>query len=320
MAEWELVHLRPFIPEAWFTKPEESSVWFRIYRAYGLREEGMAATIILLRSPEVVAILFPGSIGYQGFDEPEVTRDAEAGVESWKFNVTTKQTGPGVVAVLMTPYETDGAPEDEAGARERLSVAAGLIASFEPWTLLLEVLFEGPLHVEGDKWSMVAPTITNLDAFGRPRLDRPYRKLMETATQAMEGLALDDRARVRLALRWHDMAVRESNKVDAFLKHWISIETLAMPDDTNIRPVVEALAQHYGLSYEEAKARFQVGRICGRRGNIVHAGDMRPVSLRLLDYMNALFIDLLRHRLGIEAAHRAGRLLEQAEFNLAEYL
>ena len=54
--------------------------------------------------------------------------------------------------------------------------------------------------------------------------------------------------------------------------------------------------------------------------NIVHNGDMRPVDFRLLDYLTALFIDPVRHKLGVDTAHRAGRMLDQPGFELQAYL
>lgn len=40
------------------------------------------------------------------------------------------------------------------------------------------------------------------------------------------------------------------------------------------------------------------------------------MDFRLLDYLAALFIDLVRHKLGVEPAHRAGRMLDQPGFEL----
>src|SRR5437773_122670 len=76
--------------------------------------------------------------------------------------------------------ETDGRQSDDAGARERLAVASGMIVAFEPWTLLLEIVFETTLHLDGGKVSIVSPAFTNLSSFGQPRIDGPYLQLIAT--------------------------------------------------------------------------------------------------------------------------------------------
>ena len=83
--------------------------------------------------------------------------------------------------------------------------------------MLLEVAFETPLNLQPGSSTLLSPNFEDLDYFGRPRLDGPYRQMISAAATALSALPPDERGRVRLALRWHNMAVRESG-VDAFLK------------------------------------------------------------------------------------------------------
>jgi hypothetical protein len=87
-----------------------------------------------------------------------------------------------------------------------------------------------------------------------------------------------------------------------------------MPDTTNIRPLEDLLAAHYGISHSEAREKFKIGQLFGMRGGIVHEGDLTSPDLRLLVYVQSLFTDALRATLGVAPAHRAGRLLERDDF------
>lgn len=60
--------------------------------------------------------------------------------------------------------------------------------------------------------------------------------------------------------------------VDAFLKYWIAIEIIAMPDSSNIKHLIEILADIYEIRKEDAKKNFGVGKIFGFRSKIVHHG------------------------------------------------
>src|SRR5216684_338281 len=56
--------------------------------------------------------------------------------------------------------------------------------------------------------------------------------------------------RVLLSLRWFEQALFDHG-IDAFLKYWIAVETVGMPDTSNIRPLIESLAVAYGESNDD---------------------------------------------------------------------
>jgi hypothetical protein len=133
---------------------------------------------------------------------------------------------------------------------------------------------------------------------------------------AIEQLAQADRDRVRLSLRWHRAATYDDG-VDALLKEWIALETLAMPD-TDIRPLVGIIAGVYGLEPREASERFAIGRIYGLRSHIVHAGRVGPVPARLLDHMANLYSDALCAILDVPSPHRAAETADDARMLIAQ--
>ncbi|MFH1114783.1 MAG: hypothetical protein V1792_12780 [Pseudomonadota bacterium] len=98
--------------------------------------------------------------------------------------------------------------------------------------------------------------------------------------------------------------------VDSFVKYWISLETLAMKDTTKVRPINEILAKCYDLTVKAATNRFHVGRLYGVRGDIVHKGVSKGIDLTLKKYLEAIYLDVLFHKLGLPCEHRAGSLLE----------
>ncbi len=81
--------------------------------------------------------------------------------------------------------------------------------------------------------------------------------------------------------------------MDAVLKHWVALETLVMPNTTDLRPVNEVLKRVYGKPMAEIQATFGVGRVFGLRAQIVHHGAIVPIDERLLRYLEALYADLL---------------------------
>lgn len=288
------------VPDEWLS----GRVLIRAYQVLGLPRSALAHRVETLKLGDVTAVLFQGSINYQHLESAGVE---QTGDHRYGFKmVGGRRDSPfGDHFALATPED------DEKLSRERLSSAAGFLAAFGGRALLHEMLLE--VSVTESSESFLSPEFVAPLIGGVPRVDSPYLRFIEDSSVRLDALNEQTRNRVRLALRWFDMAVRDEG-VDAFLKHWLALETLAMPDTTNIRPLEELLASHYGIGYADARERFNVRRLFGMRSDIVHNGDLRHPDVRLLVYVQALFMDALRATLGVAPAYRAARLLESDDF------
>ena len=125
---------------------------------------------------------------------------------------------------------------------------------------------------------------------------------------------------MQLSLRWFELALYSKGDVDGFLRYWFAIETLGMPNATDIRPLNESLARTYGISFEDARKRFSIGRLFGMRSRIVHNGQIIPIHQNLSKYVEAPYVDILYEHLGLTSEQRAAGVLNTAGFNLKQYL
>lgn len=119
-----------------------------------------------------------------------------------------------------------------------------------------------------------------------------------------------ERLRFGLASRWYQAATCEPIGPFAFTQFWFALETLAMPDETNIRPLRELVARLTGEA--QAEWRTFLGRLNGIRGDIVH-GATDEVSSEALDAVSSLAelvlsdflqVGLDRQVAGLRAARR----------------
>ena len=106
----------------------------------------------------------------------------------------------------------------------------------------------------------------------------------------------------------------------SFLKCWIAIETLAMPDITNVVPINEILAKIYSITITDAAKQFFVGRIHGLRSDIVHDGIMIPINPGVTDYLQAMYFDLLSHIAEIKSERRLESALKNESFRIETYI
>ena len=209
-------------------------------------------------------------------------------------------------------FVTRLASNDEQGlsqAHMRIHEAVGLLSAVESmllaWTHLEDYRFsfaDGMLHalavsVFDPTWAIEAS------------LDSDARSRWQLGASALTSSP--ERERIALSLRWYDEAKREGG-VDAFLKFWFALETLAMPDDTDIRPIREDLRAIYEESAADVEPRFGIGRLFGLRSRIVHHGLRAEISPALLVYMNGVYVDLLAKKLGFTSSRSAGQALEEA--------
>lgn len=135
---------------------------------------------------------------------------------------------------------------------------------------------------------------------------------------AIESQDQQVREKVRLSLNWYERGL-EASGIDALLSYWIAIEVLAMPG-SDVRPVNQELANIYGIAYQDATARFGVGRIQGFRSNIVHSGWRPNVSRALLNYMASVYIDILYSKLCLNSRRLADSILADSSFDLKTQL
>ena len=126
----------------------------------------------------------------------------------------------------------------------------------------------------------------------------------------LAALAAGRRERIELALRWF----YESNRryaVDALLSAWIAIEAVAMDGDGHIQPLKDLLAAAYGTTSGDVAARLHLGRLSSIRAGIVHRGSRHSLAPLLVDYVQALFVDVLDVALNRPCRMLAGARSEQ---------
>jgi hypothetical protein len=193
-------------------------------------------------------------------------------------------------------------------ARSQIHRTVGLLSAVAGKLLVYE-------HIEDYRVSfttgMLSPTPTLA-------VDTTWWETIDTSEEARERWRLSASAmlsspyrnQIELSLRWYDEAKRERG-VDAFLKLWFALETLAMPDTTNVSPMRATLREIYPDS-ADVEREFSVGRVFGLRSKIVHHGVRVDLSTRLLSYIAGLYIDLLVAALGFASPGRARKALTEA--------
>lgn len=287
-------------------RQQEGSALMSAYRMVGVSRQALSPAIgIALGDVALVLgwVALPALAIQQSFEPRD---DGQIQVSVRTRDDEQHPEAPTASFISLADWSLEGL----SAARDRIHAAVGLIGAVEGLPLVVE-------HVEDY------------------RLELPAGQLQPTAVRILQGLWLSEggsveadaqrrwalaadaisshpaRERVELSLRWLDDAKR-SEAVDAFLKLWFAIETLSMPDTTNIKPARDALAGIYGLSNVQAGETFRLGRVYDLRSKIVHDGQRVSIPNNLLGFLAGVYVDLLASELGFASSFRARTALDRA--------
>jgi hypothetical protein len=260
------------IPLSWFSQPAKSSIWIRGYWARPVPAKHISAERVEFPFSRGVGVLAQGSLKYLFVERPDI-EPTETGDARFR---TPKRYGwvespLGTHMILIVPHDVDGTEGNEALTEASLDELEGLLVAYSGHALVYRRLFDNILHLGTGEITVYFGTVDNPAWYDPPQLAEPDLTTLRAVDRARLSAIPALRYRVDLSLRWLAYAARDRD-VDAFLKYWIAIETLAMPDGTNVRPANELLAHAYGLSLPEVVGRFCLGRIQGVRSAIVHHG------------------------------------------------
>lgn len=221
----------------------------------------------------------------------------------------------GAWILIAQPYVIDGQQVDEAVVRNRASQFIGIYGAVNGRNMVYEKVFEGSVEMGGGNIETVSPVVENPHASPRPDFSMKKLDQIRHAVTRIESKSIGERQRIELALHWHEKAL-QSMGLDGFVNHWVALETIGMPNTTNIRPLNESLARAYDVPIDKAVSRFGVGKIYGLRSRILHGGENLPIHQDLTAYMEGLFSDVLFEKLEMPSDKHAGLLLERENFDI----
>ena len=307
------------VPSSWFRETEGSSIWVTGYRVLRVPQESFARGPRVIDLGEVRAVILFGTITCLDSREAKIEIITE---NQWRLDASAihgHETPEGAYLLLLAPFDVDGTSGNEAITRQKIGVAAGLFAAFNGRNMVYERLIDNVLSMTGDEATVMTPVWENPFSFVAPDVSDTRLDVISSAYRIIASLPQSDQNRVFLSLRWFESALYERG-VDSCLKYWIALETLGMLDTTNVHPLNEILSHAYNLSCKEARDRFKLGRLHGLRSRIVHGGQIIPIHAQLLEYIEALYVDILFEHLGLSCERRAEEAMNKPGFALDAYL
>jgi Apea-like HEPN len=302
-----------YAPDAWFSDRTNGSVMIRGYLALQATapesSEGLAVWSGHFERSELQVSWMRGSI-----EVPPPVSFHYVGGQNVVVHQPSEpvQLPAGVYVVMMVPVRSpyrnvDG--ETERTALARLDMAAGIVAAFVSPNAIYQKVFEFLAEAGGPGAQVMSSPVRRPGA--SVSLDNDSFRAM---SEALNGIAKGGGAlpaRAAASLRWYAEAQAERSRPEAFVKFWIALEALAFGGNGSPRPLIELLAKSYGQDARWVRDTFSINQLAQLRNDIVHSGQRPMLHGNLLTFVEAVYIDALRARLGLPNERRAETALPE---------
>lgn len=315
------------MPKAWLEEARVISVWVSAYRAFLIPRDDLASQPpIEIDLGDARAVLLWGTLRY--IHPPKARLQALPGIAGEplikaEMNVQQVQSPEGPHLILLLPYGRPDTPGDEPLTRDRVATLLGLlVAQFGP-NIAFDHLYDQALDLASGQGSTFGVPWQHPGSFPPPDLSMGRRDVVVNAYEALRARSEPEARQINLSLRWFQAALSKPTSdanlgVDVYLSCWIAIETLVLRSTTNIGPIKDAFAAAYRCAKTLVDERYRVGKLYGLRNKIAHGGAIIPVPSFLLDYIAAVYVDLLFYVLTQSAERRAEEVLSEQGAEISE--
>jgi hypothetical protein len=305
--------LTDWIPVKW----SNQMIWLSAYRVHGFREPPelfrMGHQVIDLEKLQVRVIIHlcnfnftPRPVGFQ-------FRPFGRGFQADDSKELKPLTSTGLHIFFIAPVLGDREPGNPRHELGNVGTAVSLVAALCGRNAVFEHICDQDMTPNRDLHIAFSGSMEVPSSLGEPDLSTERLELLDEADHKIEDLQDSDKKRVVLSLRWLRMGFADVG-VDAFLKYWIAVETLA----ANLRSINQMLSAGYSISLQETGEKFLIGRLQRLRGNIVHKGQIPADSVVLKRYLEAVYSDLLCAFLNLPFPRKAESYLSERRSEMSK--
>ncbi len=213
---------------------------------------------------------------------------------------TISNTPPGTYILYIVPWNH----QDELECSNKLEFIKGLLNVTEGRNIAYQFICRFGLNLPNCDPHLSSEPILSPNPTKPPMKNK---ERLENILCAINNIPNNEKTKIQLAMRWYDQADR-GLPVDSFLKTWFALEALSLPPGVqNIIHIKNFLKAIYKEEYSESK--YKLGVIYHLRGNLIHAGIVVPIHRELIEYIQAIFYDILLFKLNLPTEKRAETFL-----------
>ncbi len=293
----QVADINEVIPSGWRGVPVSVSS----YRAFRLRPEELNPPKLFELLGVSVQLCWGAAPYFKSklWMEPRIDGDVWVYVEPEGFQHAPP--GPSVMLMAQTGADTSS----------RLRSVVALLRLALGRNIAVEPLGDLRYTASMPNATATEPPIRHPAFDSPPDLTEERLRLISALQVALDALDEQTRNRVELSLQWYFRASSEIQGIDGLLMYWFALDVLAMPKSGGRFVALEGqLAEIYNVDRRAVRTRFRLNRLLGIRDDIAHEGHHPTVHTHALDYLGAVYWDLLLNTLRLTPRHAAGTFIK----------
>ena len=305
------LNFNSLLRKEWIEDQNLKHVWITGFNMLGVHKNEMSNNPLVSDLGAIRVVIFIGRLRYV---EGDISIE---GSDPYKLQPisATKTTPEGCYLLMIQRFKTDEVTYIEEEAKKATAIYSGLLSILWGQNAVFRRLFDIVINFRQQKWNAFSPQIREPKSFPKPDISSTRIEFTLSVVDAIERLPEFEKKRVELSLQWYFSGL-ESMGLDAFLKTWFAVEALGFDERENIEKLNMSLSQAYGISVQDAKTKFQLGKLYGFRNRIVHRGEIYPIELILNVYLEALYSDILFQRLGLFCERNSEKIASHQDFDI----
>lgn len=297
------------IPDGWCEDPEKSKFLFRIYSIVlcsiaQLTEHASGQSSLPIEDGVPVWLglceLQAGKLLKVG--SGQVHSDPETGQVIIPTDVSEINLPRSAYFFLATPHEIDGVEFKEADTLSRLDRVEALLSIHFGSNVVYRQVFEAIFEARPDgKYSLVGDVMAVVQPSDGPNMAPENWHLFEEAIARIETIGdIAKKERIKRALEFYHSGKTSSDTAhgEKFFFYWTAIQILC--NGRGSMATNHQFQSIYGFSKEQVEGDLLWKGILKARNDFSHAGVKIHLHKDAERYLQLLFLDLLRHELGLE--------------------
>lgn len=299
------VNLSVFSDTSWFTKPDESKFWLRIYTLIGIKREEIsdkfknAVRNLHYHTPIKIKYGYIGDVDWPSWKQRIVAGDD--GCPEILIDQSIDKFPGSTCIFISLPFITDGKTADSERVTNALSVVHSLFVSHIGKNALRDIIFDGSISALDGTFSPLG-TVTNIPHPSEgPNIEDLLWVSIREIVEVLDKCDDSDRERYELAIEIFERGISEyskdTRKSEAFLFYWIAME-IVCGGSGRVESTLRIAYQYQDR--KEVQLALGTKAIRNWRNDMVHDGRRPPTNNYVDRYMQLLFTDVLRSKLGLE--------------------
>lgn len=308
-----------YFDKDFFECPQNSTVLVRVYAPLNMSDEKFR--LIHLKSikkfdihPPVWISFGKGQIEWKVFDEVVTSSTKESNTLNLFLNSCNKKADDGYFVFFSTILSENGSSLDYKEARYRLDIASGIVALYFGRNLVPKILIETSASVNDAGLNITPETRRFPLITDGPFISTEKWQEIFDSISRLRAMKLNKANQIERAISVFREAL---NSEQGYIYYWTALDVLT---DSNAgeSKVISKLQQCYRLgSANEVKDKFAVLKLKNIRNELIHQGVSYTVPGDIERFTQLMFIDILRHELGLQHVGYMERLLTTPGYDLS---